>query len=114
MKYVIVGGVAGGATAAARIRRLDEKATIVVFERGEHISYANCSLPYYLGGVIADRDNLFVQNPEKFHAFFHVDVRTLTGSGGDRSRQETGSLDQAPGWADRLGELGQTSAKPRC
>lgn len=78
MKYVIVGGVAGGATAAARLRRLDEQAEIVVFERGEHISYANCGLPYYLGGVIADRQNLFVQTPQKFHQFFNVDVRVQT------------------------------------
>ena len=55
MKYVIVGGVAGGATAAARLRRLDEEAEIVLFERGEHISYANCGLPYYIGGTIAAR-----------------------------------------------------------
>ena len=78
MKYVIVGGVAGGATAAARLRRLDEKAEIVMFERGDYISYANCGLPYYLGGVISDRDNLFVQNPQKFYQFFNVEVRTQT------------------------------------
>jgi len=78
MKYVIVGVVAGGATAAARLRRLDEKAEIVMFERGDYISYANCGLPYYLGGVISDRDNLFVQNPQKFYQFFNVEVRTQT------------------------------------
>ena len=59
-RYIIVGGVAGGATAAARIRRLDEKADILLFERGEHISFANCGLPYYIGGVIKERDRLFV------------------------------------------------------
>ena len=58
MKYVIVGGVAGGATAAARIRRNTEKAEIILFERGEYISYANCGLPYYIGGVIQERDRL--------------------------------------------------------
>lgn len=60
MKCVIVGGVAGGATAAARIRRNTEKAEIILFERGEYISYANCGLPYYIGGVIQERDRLFV------------------------------------------------------
>jgi NADPH-dependent 2,4-dienoyl-CoA reductase/sulfur reductase-like enzyme len=66
MKCVIVGGVAGGATAAARIRRNTEKAEIILFERGEYISYANCGLPYYIGGVIQERDRLFVQTPEAF------------------------------------------------
>ena len=75
MKYVIVGGVAGGATAAARIRRIDEKGDIVLFERGAYISYANCGLPYYVGGVIGDRDRLFVQTPEAFGRRFRVDVR---------------------------------------
>ncbi len=78
MKYLIVGGVAGGATTAARLRRLDENAEIIMFERGEYISYANCGLPYYLGGVISDRENLFVQNPQKFDSYFHVDVRVMT------------------------------------
>ncbi len=64
MKYVIIGGVAGGATAAARIRRNTEKAEIILFERGEYISYANCGLPYYIGGVIEERERLFVQTPE--------------------------------------------------
>ena len=75
MKIVIVGGVAGGATAAARIRRLDEKAEIVIFERSGYISYANCGLPYYIGGVISDPEDLTLQTPEKFFARFHVDVR---------------------------------------
>lgn len=76
MKVVIVGGVAGGATAAARLRRLDEKAEIVLFEKGEYISYANCGLPYYIGGVIPARDALFVQTPAGFAARFAVQVRT--------------------------------------
>lgn len=76
MKIVIVGGVAGGATAAARIRRNTEKAEIILFEKGAHISYANCGLPYYLGGVINDRDRLFVQTPEAFGRRFNIDVRT--------------------------------------
>ena len=62
-KYVIVGVVAGGATAAARIRRLTEDAEIILFEKGEYISYANCGLPYYIGGVIEERDRLVVQTP---------------------------------------------------
>lgn len=75
MKHVIIGGVAGGATAAARIRRADEHAKIVMFEKGNDISYANCGLPYYIGGVIDDRDNLFLQTPESFGQRFDVDVR---------------------------------------
>ncbi len=78
MKYVIIGGVAGGATTAARLRRNDETAEIIMFERGTHISYANCGLPYYLGGTIQDRENLFVQTPEKFYSTLHIDVRTCT------------------------------------
>lgn len=76
MKYLIVGGVAGGATAAARIRRLTEDAEIVIFDKGEYISYANCGLPYYIGGVIEERDRLFVQTPESFGRRFNIDVRT--------------------------------------
>lgn len=76
MKYIIVGGVAGGATAAARIRRNTEQAKIILMEKGEYISYANCGLPYYIGGVIRDREKLFVQTPEAFGRRFNVDVRT--------------------------------------
>ena len=72
MKVVIVGGVAGGATAAARIRRLDEQAEIVVFERSGYISYANCGLPYYIGGVIEDPDDLTLQTPESFYSRFRI------------------------------------------
>ena len=75
MKYIIVGGVAGGATAAARIRRNTEDAEIILFEKGEYISYANCGLPYYIGGVIAEREKLFVQTPEAFGKRFNIDVR---------------------------------------
>lgn len=74
-KYVIIGGVAGGATAAARIRRNTEQAEIILFEKGEHISYANCGLPYYIGGVIEERERLFVQTPEAFGKRFNIDVR---------------------------------------
>lgn len=78
MKYVIIGGVAGGATAAARIRRNTEQAEVVMFEKGPYISYANCGLPYYIGGVIAERENLFVQTPESFGKRFNIDVRVNT------------------------------------
>ena len=75
MKTVIVGGVAGGATAAARLRRLDEKAEIIMFERGEYVSFANCGLPYYIGGVITNRSALTLQTPTSFLNRFNVDVR---------------------------------------
>ena len=75
MKVVIVGGVAGGATAAARIRRLNEQAEIVVFERSGYISYANCGLPYYIGGVITDPEELTLQTPESFFSRFRVDMK---------------------------------------
>lgn len=75
MKYLIIGGVAGGATAAARIRRLTESAEIILFEKGEHISYANCGLPYYIGGTIEERERLLVQTPESFSRRFNIDVR---------------------------------------
>lgn len=76
MKYLIVGGVAGGATVAARLRRMDEKANIILFERGKYVSYANCGLPYYIGGTISERDKLFVQTAEGFRARFNIDIRT--------------------------------------
>lgn len=77
-KYIIIGGVAGGASAAARLRRLDETAEIILVERGEHISFANCGLPYYIGGAIKERERLFVQTPASFAKRFHVDVRVET------------------------------------
>ncbi len=75
-KILVIGGVAGGATAAARLRRLDEKAKIILFERGEYISFANCGLPYYIGGVIANRNALFVTTKEDVEAKYNIDVRT--------------------------------------
>lgn len=84
MNYVIVGGVAGGATVAARLRRMDEKARIVLFERGEYVSYANCGLPYYIGGTIHDRSKLFVQTVKGFTDRFAIDIRT---------RQEVTAID---------------------
>lgn len=86
MKVVIVGGVAAGAGAAARLRRLDETAEIVLFERGQYISYANCGLPYHVGGVIPNRDSLVVMSPEKFKGWFNVDVR---------NNSEVASIDRA-------------------
>lgn len=74
MKLVVVGGVAGGASVAARVRRLDEKAEIVIFERGDHVSYSNCSLPYYLGGLVKSSDELIMMTPEDFKAQHNIDV----------------------------------------
>jgi NADPH-dependent 2,4-dienoyl-CoA reductase/sulfur reductase-like enzyme/rhodanese-related sulfurtransferase len=85
-KIVIIGGVAGGATAAARVRRLDEEAQIIILERGEHISYANCGLPYYLGGVIDNRSEMLLATPESFKARFNIEVRV---------RREATAIDRA-------------------
>ncbi len=78
MRYLIVGGVAGGATVAARLRRLDEKAEITIFEKGEYVSYANCGLPYYIGNVIPERDQLFVQTVEGITSRYDIDIRIKT------------------------------------
>ena len=75
MKTVIIGGVAGGASAAARLRRLDEKAEIIIMERGGFVSFANCGLPYYIGGEITEQSKLTLQTPQSFHARFNIDVR---------------------------------------
>ena len=76
MKVLIVGGVAGGASCAARLRRLDEKVEILMVERGPYVSYANCGLPYYVGGVIEDESSLLVASEQMFRVMFAVDVRT--------------------------------------
>ena len=78
MKTIVVGGVAGGASAAARLRRLDEKAEIILLERGGFISFANCGLPYYIGGRIVEQEALTLQTPESFKARFNVDVRIMS------------------------------------
>lgn len=78
MKTIIIGGVASGMSAATRLRRLDENASITVYERGEHVSYANCGLPYFVGDVIQNRDSLLLQTPEKLWARFRIDVRVKT------------------------------------
>jgi NADPH-dependent 2,4-dienoyl-CoA reductase/sulfur reductase-like enzyme/rhodanese-related sulfurtransferase len=93
-KILIVGGVAGGASAAARLRRLDETAQIIMFERGDHISFANCGLPYYIGGVIKERDELLLQTPESFNHRFNVDVRVKSEVIGiDRRKKEAEVLE---------------------
>ena len=76
-KIIIVGGVAGGATALVRLRRLDEEAQIILFEKGEFVSFANCGLPYYLGGVIKNRDSIFVSNIESIQGKYNVDIRKI-------------------------------------
>ena len=77
-KLLIVGGVAGGATAAARARRIDEHAEIILFERGEYISFANCGLPYYIGDVIKEKDSLLVTTPETIQSRYNIDLRNLS------------------------------------
>ena len=74
-KVIIVGGVAGGASTAARLRRLDESSHIILFERGKYVSYANCGLPYHVGDVIPRRDTLLLQTPESLKSKFNIDVR---------------------------------------
>ncbi len=98
MKTIIIGGVAGGASAAARLRRLDEKAEIVLLERGPHISYANCGLPYHLGKIIPERNWLLVMTPAAFRARFNVDVRVnheVTAI--DRAKKRVKVLDRRTG-----------------
>ncbi len=97
MKYLIIGGVAGGATAAARIRRISEQSEIILFEKGEYISYANCGLPYYIGGTIEERDKLFVQTPEAFGRRFNIDVRTSSEVTGINPKAKTVTVKGADG-----------------
>lgn len=97
MKYLIIGGVAGGATAAARIRRISEQSEIVLFEKGEYISYANCGLPYYIGRTIEDRDKLFVQTPEAFGRRLNIDVRTSSEVTGINPQSKTVKVKGADG-----------------
>ena len=77
-KIVVVGGVAGGASAAARIRRLDEQAQIVMFEKGPHVSFSNCSLPYHLSGIVENSDRLVLMNPQSFETKYNIDARVLS------------------------------------
>ena len=98
MNYIIVGAVAGGASTAARLRRMDEQAEIVIFEKGEYISYANCGLPYYIGDVIKDRNKLFVQTASAFNKRFNIDVRVMTEvTGIDAAKKTITAKDQKTG-----------------
>src|SRR6478609_7130075 len=98
MKLLIVGGVAGGASAAARARRLSEDAHIIVFERGPDVSFANCGLPYYLGGEIAERDKLLVVTPARLRERFRLDVRVRTSVEAiDRAAKTVRARDLATG-----------------
>ena len=108
MKVVIIGGVAGGATAAARIRRLDERADIVVFERSGYVSYANCGLPYYIGGVIGDPEALTLQTPESFFSRFRVDMRVrheVTSIHPDRKTVRVRNLDTGESFEEGYDKL---------
>ena len=120
MKVVIIGGVAGGATAAARLRRLDEQAEIVVFERSGYISYANCGLPYYIGGAIEDRDALTLQTPESFYARFQVKMRVrheVTAIHPDRKTVSVTNLENGTMFEESYDKLilspGATPTRPR-
>ncbi len=120
MKVVIVGGVAGGATAAARIRRLDEQAKIVVFERSHYISYANCGLPYYIGGVIEHPAELTLQTPESFFSRFRVDMRVrheVTAIHPDRKTVSVKDLESGREFEENYDKLllspGAKPAQPR-
>ncbi|WP_327036888.1 FAD-dependent oxidoreductase [Microbacterium sp. CH12i] len=98
MRVIIVGGVAGGMSAATRMRRLDEHAEIIVFEQGDHVSFANCGLPYYVGGVISERESLLLQTPESLRARFDLDVRTGWSVGSiDRDAQTVSVRDVRSG-----------------
>ena len=108
MKVVIIGGVAGGATAAARIRRLDERADIVVFERSGYVSYANCGLPYYIGGGIGDPEALTLQTPESFFSRFRVDMRVrheVTSIHPDRKTVRVRNLDTGESFEEGYDKL---------
>ena len=120
MKVVIIGGVAGGATAAARLRRLDETAEIVVFERSGYVSYANCGLPYYIGGVIEDPKALTLQTPESFFARFRVDMRVrheVTAIHPERKTVSVKNLETGAEFEERYDKLilspGASPTQPR-
>ena len=116
MKVLIIGGVAGGATAAARIRRLDEKAEIIVFERSGYISYANCGLPYYIGDVITEPENLTLQTPESFFSRFRVHMKVhheVTAIHPDRKTVSVKNLETGEQFEESYDKLVlSTGAKP--
>ncbi len=105
-KVIIIGGVAGGASAAARLRRLDEECEIIIMERGEYISFANCGLPYYTGGVIKDRDRLLVQTESGMEERFNIDVRTKTEVIAIKSQEKAVQVkDENGGYTERYDYL---------
>ena len=118
MKHVIIGGVAGGATAVARIRRMDEFAEIIMLEKGKHISYANCGLPYYIGGTITDRDELFLQTPASLGKRYNIDVRVENEVIGINANAKNVSVRRADGsiYTEQYDKLllspGATPVKP--
>ena len=108
MKYLIIGGVAGGATVAARLRRMDEKANIILFERGKYVSYANCGLPYYIGGTINSREKLFVQTVKGFTNRFRIDIRTeqeVTAIRPDKKEVEVKNLSTGESYTESYDKL---------
>lgn len=108
MKYLIIGGVAGGATVAARLRRMDEQAQIILFERGEYVSYANCGLPYYIGNTITNRNKLFVQTVAGFTNRFAIDIRTrqeITAINPAKKQVEVKNLQTGEIYSERYDKL---------
>ena len=107
-RILIVGGVAGGASAAARLRRLDETAEIIMFERGDYISFANCGLPYYIGGEIKDRDDLLLQTPESFKKRFNIEVRIrneVTGIDSEKKQINVKNLSSGESYSESYDKL---------
>jgi len=107
-RILIVGGVAGGASAAARLRRLDETAEIIIFERGDYISFANCGLPYYIGGEINDRDDLLLQTPESFKKRFNIEVRIrneVTGIDSEKKQINVKNLNSGETYTESYDKL---------
>ncbi len=103
MNVIIIGGVAGGMSAATRLRRLDEQANIIVLERSGYVSFANCGLPYHVGGVIEEREDLLLQTPERLHARFNLDVRVLhEATAIDRDRRVVAVVDHGTGETEEL------------
>ena len=113
MKVIIVGGVAGGASCAARLRRLDEKAEILMVERGPYVSYANCGLPYHVGGVIPEESSLLVATEQMFKGFFNVDVRTRCEVVGISATEKTVQLKNHATGAGHHREIRQARAIAR-
>jgi flavin-dependent dehydrogenase len=113
-KLLIIGGVAGGATAAARARRLNEHARIILFERGEHISFANCGLPYYIGGVITKREQLLVTTIHDFTERYNIDIRIFSEvTKIDRSHKEVEVRNIRTGETDRKATTASSSPRGR-